>query len=277
MNISFLWFFLLANFSLVQTFFTYNTFFPFYRMIRFKLKESQYKIKKRPDPSKIIVNTPAGLNGFYTLGVTSFIKEHYELHDYLFSGASAGAWNSVFMAYKGNSSDFINKLLESDKLKNATSVLEVEKTIKDTILNVCNEECFDLSRVNVGVAVMPRLWRLRLRLVIFNDFETLEDAIDCCVASSHIPFITGGLFHKYRGKFCFDGGFFNYPYLNTTEPSIIISPSMWNSTLTSSPCPSKSLKEEPLNVTELYMAGYKDSLKNKHILDNIFYGLEYHI
>ena len=52
---------------------------------------------------------------------------------------------------------------------------------------------------------------------------------------------------------------------------------MWNSTLTSSPCPSKSLKEEPLNVTELYMAGYKDSLKNKHILDNIFYGLEYHI
>ena len=71
--------------------------------------------------------------------------------------------------------------------------------------------------------------------------------------------------------------FFNYPYLNTTEPSIIISPSMWNSTLTSSPCPSKSLKEEPLNVTELYMAGYKDSLKNKHILDNIFYGLEYHI
>ena len=35
---------------------------------------------------------------------------------------------------------------------------------------------------------------------IYTDFYDLEDALNCCVASSNIPFITGNLFNKYKLK-----------------------------------------------------------------------------
>jgi hypothetical protein len=55
----------------------------------------------------------------------------------------------------------------------------------------------------------------------------LEDAINCCIASSHIPILTGGLTNKYHNMFAFDGGFSSYPYVNRTR-ILHISPSMWS-------------------------------------------------
>ena len=43
-------------------------------------------------------------------------------------------------------------------------------------------------------------------------FRTLEDAIDCCISSSHIPLITSNNFwNTYREQPMFDGGLFNLP------------------------------------------------------------------
>ena len=49
---------------------------------------------------KLIIITPGGLKGFYVLGICSYIKENYNISDYVFSGASAGSWNSLFLSYK---------------------------------------------------------------------------------------------------------------------------------------------------------------------------------
>ena len=47
--------------------------------------------------NKIITLSPGGFRGFYTFGLCKFLKENYDLSEYVFSGASAGAWNSLYL------------------------------------------------------------------------------------------------------------------------------------------------------------------------------------
>lgn len=49
---------------------------------------------KKPN---MITISPGGIYGFYTLGTCSYIKNNYNISDYIFSGASAGSWNSLYM------------------------------------------------------------------------------------------------------------------------------------------------------------------------------------
>lgn len=260
--------FILSGISSSKSFFMYNAFFRMYRKMIINNQNNQFKIKNKPTLDKVIISTPGGLNGFYLLGVSAYLKENYNLTEYLYSGASAGAWNSLFLSFRGNDTEFINNLLCSD-IHNATSVVEIEKIMKNMILtNYCYED-FDLDKVNIGVTVCR--WFLRFKLVIYNDFLNLKDAVFCCMASSHIPFITGGLLYFYRKKCCFDGAFFSKPYLNMT-PTFIISPDMWNSTHTYSNFIDNALQMNRLNVnlTDLYIQGYNDTKNNKQKLDDIF-------
>jgi hypothetical protein len=251
-----------------NAFFTYNIFFGIYRNLQIETTKPLYKIKHASKIDKLIVSTPGGLNGFYLLGVSSYLKEHYNISDYIYSGASAGAWNSLYLAYKGNTTEFVNKLLDSN-IHNVTSIIEIEDIMASLILKNYNSSDFDLNKISIGVSVLK--WLLRFKLFIYNDFDDIADAVRCCVASSHIPFITGGLLYFYRQKCCFDGGFFSHPYLNAT-PTFIISPDMWNSTYTSSSFIENALQMNKLNVnlTELYVQGYNDTKNNRKILDEIF-------
>lgn len=220
------------------------------------------------EPSNIIVNTPAGLYGFYTLGVNAYIKEHYDITKYSYSGASAGAWNSLFLSFKGNDKEFLTDILTCAKLDPKLSILEIEKTLKRKVIKKYTIDDFHVNKIYIGVSVFNRL--PKLDLVIFNDFSDLEDLIDCCVASSHIPFITGGALHKYRNKFCFDGGYFKYPYMNNTQPTFIVTPSVWESTYTKNAFINGIKRNQPLTLQQLYQEGYQDSKKNKDILDKVF-------
>jgi hypothetical protein len=183
------------------------------------LKENEY-IKDK----KLISISPGGFKGFYMLGTCAFIKEHYVLDNYIYSGASAGAWNSLFMTYKKEPIELAYELLD-DKLNNAVSIIDLEYMIKYKILNNFKAEDFDLKKLFVGVTSFDYM---KIKTHIFSDFETLEDAVNSCVASSHIPYITGNSFlNKYQSLNAFDGGFSKYPYLNIIKPSLHITPSMW--------------------------------------------------
>jgi hypothetical protein len=153
---------------------------------------------------KLITISPGGYKGFYLLGILAFIKKQYplELDNYIYSGASAGSWNSLFMCYKGNSLPFVYNLLDYN-LKKSKSILEFEYYLKYKLLSKYNENDFDLNRLFIGVTTLQNLFP---RTNIFSDFETLEDAINCCVASSHIPFVTGGITNKYHNMFTFIAG-----------------------------------------------------------------------
>jgi hypothetical protein len=230
------------------------------------------------------------------LGICSYLKEHYILDDFLFSGASAGAWNALMLTCKKDFSSHINHVIY-DSIREASSLLDIEKTIKKKILAIYSTEDFDLKRLFIGVTT---IFERKSNTTIYTDFDSLEDAMDCCIASSHIPFITGGMVHKYKNIVSFDGGFSKYPYLNGNglRTSIHIHPSMWKKNIkthtntNSQIQTNKNKKEESkyysfmttfsmeeyttlfskhkYNFETLFQNGYSDAKENKEFLDTLF-------
>lgn len=227
---------------------------------------------------KIMTISPGGFKGFYLLGILSYIKENYNVENFIYSGASAGSWNSLFMCYKGDTLQFVYNLLDSN-IRKAKSITEIEYFIKYKLLTSYKEDDFDLRRLFIGVTSFKNFKTLTN---IFSDFNNLEDAINCCIASSHIPLITGGLTNKYHNMFTFDGGFSSYPYLNTENFVLHVSPSMWE-TFENNSNPNnikrniKSLKKyseffsiSKNNLLELFDDGYHDAKEHKTHFDEIF-------
>jgi len=227
---------------------------------------------------KLITISPGGYKGFYLLGILTYIKEKYETDNLIYSGASAGSWNSLFMCYKGDTLSFVYNLLDYN-IKNTGSITELEYFLKYKLLSSYKTEDFDLRRLFIGVTTIRRFLP---STNIFSDFETLEDAINCCIASSHIPLITGGLTNKYHNMFTFDGGFSKYPYLDK-ERLVHVSPSMWEE-INNSKSPIRSIKSTIMsikkyseffsvsknNLLELFDDGYQDAKNNKQYLDTLF-------
>ncbi len=242
-------------------------------------KNSSY-LKNQTDffkDKKLILLSPGGFKGFYLMGISAFIKENYVLDGYIFSGASAGAWNALLMTYKHNVSEIVNVLVNDEcaKIKDAYSL---EKYLKKQIMINYKSDDFELEKLFIGLTIINNY---RIKTQIYSDFENLEDAIDCCIGSSHIPYVTGKLVNTYHNTYTFDGGFSKYPYLKTSPPVLHITPSMWkhisNDTLVTT-------QNERLNISDyttlfsrgkynfklLYEEGYNDAKTNKQYLDNIF-------
>ncbi len=242
-------------------------------------KNSSY-LKNQTDffkDKKLILLSPGGFKGFYLMGISAFIKENYVLDGYIFSGASAGAWNALLMTYKHNVTEIVNVLVNDEcaKIKDAYSL---EKYLKKQIMINYKSDDFELEKLFIGLTIINNY---RIKTQIYSDFENLEDAIDCCIGSSHIPYVTGKLVNTYHNTYTFDGGFSKYPYLKTSPPVLHITPSMWkhisNDTLVTT-------QNERLNISDyttlfsrgkynfklLYEEGYNDAKTNKQYLDNIF-------
>jgi len=228
---------------------------------------------------KLITISPGGFKGFYLLGILTYIKQQYNLENYIFSGASAGSWNSLFMCYKGDPIDFVYQLVDHN-IKNTKSIPELEYFLKYKLLTNWKDEDFDLQRLFIGITTFRKF---KPCTDIFSDFENLEDAINGCMASSHIPFITGGFTNKYHNILSFDGGFSSYPYLNTDNLVLHVSPSMWRDLSeekkenTNIKQKIRSLKEftelfsvSKNNLMELFDDGYQDAKQRKPYLDSIF-------
>lgn len=224
---------------------------------------------------KMISISPAGFKGFYLLGIIKYIKEHYDLSEFIFSGASAGAWISILLSYKGDTTNLFSKIMgENTVFPKDLTIREFEHKIKTNILTNFNESDFDLRRVFIGVTTVNNI---KLQTSIYSNFNDLEDALDCCIASSHIPFITGGPINKYHDIISFDGGFSKYPYLDIVKSSLHITPSIWRPNVPSKRYIKKLtdyttlLSKDKYNFMELFEMGYNDTKNNSNILDTLFY------
>ena len=137
---------------------------------------------------------------------------------------------------------------------------------------------FDLNKIFISVTeINTENVIISTKLVIHQNFKTLEDAVDCCIASSHIPLVTGNLYRKYKNKNTIDGGFSHYPYIDTVEPSLHIYPFVFKTPPTKEEYDINQLKLfvelfmfSKLNFTTLYNDGYYDASQNKQMLDKIF-------
>jgi len=230
------------------------------------LKENDF-IKDK----KIVSISPGGLKGFYIMGVVTFIKENYNLDPFIFSGASAGAWNALFMVFKREPIEVVTNIID-DSVKKAASISELEHIMKYKLLTNYKTEDFDLKRLFIGITTFSNF---KVNTNIFSDFDDLEDALNCCIASSHIPLVTGGITNKYHNVYAFDGGFSKYPYLNITKPVLHITPSMWELSDNGKKAPdifsySALLAKGKYDFMELFDNGYNDAKANKDFLDTIF-------
>ena len=211
--------------------------------------------------NKLITISPGGLLGFYMFGVSKYVKDNYKLdNSYLYSGASAGSWNSLFMTFTGNNNNFIDIILKNTPKNN---IERLEYNLKKDIMSNYNTGDFNLKNLYIGVSTLENY---KFNLDIYNNFNTLEDALDCCIISSHIPFITGKPCKKYKDKYSFDGGFYEYPYTNVSKPILNITPDIWGRNY-----PNINLYSTyNIDYNKLFNDGYEDSFKNRAFLDNIF-------
>ena len=234
---------------------------------------------------KIIYISPGGFKGAYMLGVAAYIKDNYDTSDYLFYGVSAGSWISLLMTSKQNHHEIIDKigLLKPDfDKKNVKKIIEVK--LKKILLENYKTTDFDVNRLLIGVSHCNR--QSLFKSAMYSEFKGLDDAIDCCIASSHIPFITGGLVKYYDNMLTFDGGFakvFNFPNI---QPALSITPDIWsinkhkridlsfdNKILLNLKIlydTTSLINGHKYNLSELYYQGYLNSQQNKNILDEIF-------
>lgn len=207
-----------------------------------------------------ITISPAGYYGFYILGVCMYIKEHYNTDNCVFSGASAGALSSLFMTIKNNPKKMMDLIVvnENYKNKNASEVLQIMKQI---VIKNFSENDYELNKLFISVNAIDQT-------NIYTDFENFEDVINCCEASSHIPYITGPRTLKYKNKFVFDGGLCKNPYFDALKPILHIHPNIWGQ---NAKTPFILYKTNPVDFEKLYERGYQDTLKfGKETLDKLF-------
>jgi hypothetical protein len=222
---------------------------------------------------KVISISTGGFRGFTQLGICKYIKENYDLSDYAFSGASAGAWNSLFLSFKRDFPEFQEKVLDHT-INNIKNIRELEILVKNKILTNFNTADFELDRLYVGVTTLHTFGS---KVTIYSNFTDLEDAVDACVASSHIPYLTkNGFINMYRNTITFDGGFSKKPYLPNAV--INITPDLW----TKEKKEKKSIlvfkisdyttlfSRDQYSFNEMIEKGYYDSKQNKEYLDKIF-------
>ena len=212
---------------------------------------------------KSLILKPGGLKGFYMTGICQYIKQHYDLSDWNYYGASAGSWNALYMSCsKGDI--FINHATQLNQFS-YNDLYDLERTIKKRILKEFTIHDFDLSKLHICVSTKRKYVPL-LRKQINHDFRDLDDLVECCIASSHLPLISNGnFFYKYRNIPSLDGGFFKNPHKHNIVANFIIQPEMWNNKKTE-----KMNRVFTMDIEGLIYEGYNDACKHHMELDEVF-------
>jgi len=238
---------------------------------------------------KIITISPGGYRGYYLLGVTNYLKDNFDMDSYIFSGASAGAWFSLMMTYRGNHSALLENLNVFSPEFIQQDLRQIQNSVSKTLLEKYTTADFDLKRLAVGVSQIRPFY---VESTVYTDFRDLKDAVECCQASSHIPFITGGMFRFYDHKLAFDGGFSIYPYLSgwkgeaVEKPVLHIATDVWKEDVDKNKKWNRGnpfiknfrnvmeqttvFSKYKYNMTKLYLDGYQDSARNHATLATLF-------
>jgi hypothetical protein len=159
----------------------------------------------------------AGLYGFYDFAICKYIKQNY-----IFSGVSIGAWNSLIMTYKHTNNynklvELVFKKIKTNKIK---SIKKIQLELKNILLTNSKTEDYELDKLFIVVCVIENKW---INNYIYTDFDTLENAIDCCIASSNYSFVSCDMFYKFQDKISYDGRILRNKKIIIKNPNLIIS------------------------------------------------------
>ena len=247
-----------------------------------EIKNIIYKNNIKQD---IIYITPGGYKGYYMLGIANYIKENYDISNKIFIGASVGSWISLLMCYKYNNNDLLKKInIINNNIININTKILINNYLKKELLINYNTSDFNLDKLMIGITHIDNN---KLTPYLYYNFINLEDAINACIASSYIPFLTGKYYYIYNNKYSLDGGFIDFPYFKDDilyNSKLIIHPYLWLNNNTNNIDDNNNiinnlkkwiknttlLNKYKYNIIELYQNGYNNSLINKKYLDLIF-------
>lgn len=216
-----------------------------------------------PQPSsytKDIHFTSGAIGVFYQLGISRFLKERYEVEKYHYSGVSAGSWCSMFLA-SDIDKDNLDNIVESlcGILDEDNFWVEGPFAAKDIILNT--EFNIDYSRVKIGITQFNPFPQKKY----VNNFRNKNDVLEACIASSHIPILSGNLATKYNNSYTMDGAIVGLGGVLESDKEVIISfaPDIWGKEFGAD----SYYKFNKESALEMYKEGYRDTKQNRHCLD----------
>ena len=212
---------------------------------------------------KSFILKPGGLKGFYMMGICKYIKENYDLSDWHYYGSSAGAWNSMYLCCN-RGEEIIKEMKELNQFS-YTDLYDLETTIKKRMLKKFSIDDFDLEKLHICVSNKRKIVPF-MRKQVVNDFRDLDDVLECCIASSHLPFISNGrFFYNYRNVPSLDGGFFLNPNGKEIIPDFILTPEMWKNKNTDT-----MNRMNNMDIKGLLHEGYNDACRHNDELDGYF-------
>ena len=94
---------------------------------------------------KTISITSGGLHGFYMFGICKFIKKNYCMEKTILYGASAGAWNSLYLSLKEDNDNF-ESYISSMNVSKVKNLYSIENNIKKSILSNYDVNDFYLNK-----------------------------------------------------------------------------------------------------------------------------------
>jgi len=211
-----------------------------------------------PSPLPDIVLGPGGVAGFYSLGISHYLLNHFDLKDKRLVGFSAGSFTLLFMRL---SPEKRNGMLQEIFKCNEKSASRAMRHIIDKIETTTTLEDYDLNGSSIAVSHPGTIG-------LYEDFLTIQQLSRCCKSSSFIPFVTheSGM-DFYNHKLAIDGFFYYNSFLEQyPDPPLVITPFMFGRYSNAIWDKIKFLFGiHPLKTTsiyQLYLYGYHDARQN---------------
>lgn len=214
-----------------------------------------------------------GNTGIYMVGVMGYIKKHFDIDNYRYTGSSAGSWITVISKYENNLTDFdtIWKEFINKDIKYKACIRKY-KNIPDMIKgNILSKYGNVKIKRDIGIYVSKITDKNKYIKKLSYDYNNLEELLELCHCSSYIPIISGtNITRKYKNNNYIDAIFTlkneKEDIITNKKNTIIITKHIWNRSFTIKDyiqCDYSSYKT-------LYNYGWNDTKKNHNKLLQIF-------
>jgi hypothetical protein len=157
-----------------------------------------------------VVFSGGGLRGYYCCGAYVILNALVNAHGLKIrriSGASAGAWCSVFMACDTHPLDWADTYYESMNVEHQVLLDGYRSFIPTMLSKMLPEDAYlrCSGKIFLSITTVSLFGGLKNKVV--SEFTSNEDLIAACFASCTIPFLsTTEYLYKFRGEYVLDGG-----------------------------------------------------------------------
>ena len=214
--------------------------------------------------NKFIAIDHAGIEGFYTLGICSFIKNNYNISEYKYIGTSMGTWTALIMSSKFSIKEIVSKYINYINFSKINTISSFNYCFQDFFLENYNIDDFDIERLNICIT---QLDSINFESNIINKFKSFEQILDCCIISSKLNhIIDDNLLNKYDDWSDYSQFPPNNIYCHINIKSNIFDNDIYSTLFL------KNLKNQTTAtiLANLFNKGIYDSSCNKETLDYIF-------